>query len=196
MVPATDPVASADEDLDPVKAFVAATKLVQAVADICSTHSELHSRLGVKWSCFSWSKSNASATYMLISILEALMQDSCGSKHEQDAKTKAISNILRICDTHFSDLSKPPSMTSSLRDRAGAVLRQFLESSDHAGQTSVHLQALELIFCKSMMPVVCPEPKDRLKTLVSLARQEADSPARKFLRKQISRLITTMSLVR
>ena len=178
-----------DEDLSPVDALDAATILLQAVADICSTHTELHTDLGVKWSLFSWSKSSASSTLMLVSILQALTQESCGKDHDffQDAKTKAISNALQIFYTHFAGLSKPPLMTSPVKERAAAVLRPFLKSSDHGSLAALQSQALELIFCKSIMPIVCPEPKDRLEALIFLVKQDAESAGREFLRRLVSR---------
>merc|ERR1712100_808808 len=77
-------------------------------------------------------------------------------------------------------------MTSPVKERAAAVLRPFLKSSDHGSLAALQSQALELIFCKSIMPIVCPEPKDRLEALIFLVKQDAESAGREFLRRLVS----------
>ena len=188
-VPTTEPDVPVDRDFSPVSSFDAATTLLQVVSDICSTHTELKDSLDVKWSFSSWVQPSAQSTCMLISILEALMKESETAKDRvSDVKIKAISNVLRIFDTHVTGLTIGPAMTPPLKERAGAILRQFVKpSSDCGSLATLQLQALELIFCKSMVSIVCPEPKDRLESLMYLVRQDTESHARAFLRKLISR---------
>ena len=188
-VPTTESDVPVDRDFSPVNSFDAATTLLQAVSDICSTHTELKDCLDVQWSFSSWIQVSARSTCMLISILEALIKDtSTGKDCNSDVKTKAISNVLRIFDTHVSQLTIGPSMTATVKERAGNILRQFVKpSSDSGSLATLQSQALELIFCKSMISIVCPEPKDRLESLMYLVRQDTESYARAFLRKLISR---------